>query len=668
MKGASRALKRASVEKFLEADPDQWAKQLVGELVNWGFSTEMITLRSYEASVSALREAFLTLRETLPLSLAWDLLFEFQLLRRQKRIDLVIVANDRLIVLEFKTGISGAGRDAHIQVEDYAFDLRDFHEPSHCRLIVPIVVGAKSHSNPAGLGPSGDSRVAPAIAVHSSQLALVLGQVANLKNPLDSSPIDSLKWEKGRYFPVPPILEAALHLFRSHDVADIASCSAGSDNLTVTVEAIKDVVASARADRQRTICFVTGVPGSGKTLAGLTAVHADDESGVRHNATFLSGNIPLVKVLREALIRDTVRLDKKKRPEAERSVHTFIEPMQAFIAEYGKGDTENPPVNRVVMFDEAQRAWDRSRMSQKKGIERSEPEILLDIMGRHEDAVLIALIGGGQEIHSGEAGLKGWGDALKADPRWKIAASPEVIKGSDLVGGSKLFPDGLPAGLKLNEHSSLHLAVSRRSIKSANWNQWVESFLRGDLDNARMMAERLEGFEVRVTRDLSKARAWLHARSKGTRRSGLISSSGNLRGRAFGIEVSSAFKGGIDWPSWFLNKEDDIRSSSYLEIPATEFECQGLEIDEVGLCWGGDFLPSDDKGIWRYRSFRGSKWTNVNGSSQQFIISKYRVLLTRARTGIVIWIPPSLPNDKTIDVEGFDQLYQHFIQAGIRLL
>jgi len=572
------------------------------------------------------------------------------------------------MVLEFKTGASGAGKDAKIQVEDYAFNLRDFHEPSHGRLIIPIVVGAKSSARSVSILQVDGSYIASTVSVHPSRLASALEQAAGITNPFDSSPIDSFAWEKGRYLPVPPILEAALHLFRNHDVADIAACGAGSDNLTVTVDAIKEVIASARANQQRTICFVTGVPGSGKTLAGLTAVHAIDEESGSHNATFLSGNIPLVNVLREALIRDTVRTNKMKRPQAEHHVHTFIEPMQAFVAEYGKGDTQNAPVNRVVVFDEAQRAWDSARMTQKKGIERSEPELLLDIMGRHKDAVLIALVGGGQEIHSGEAGLKGWGEALKADTRWSIVASPEVIKGSDLVGGSKLFTAGPPEGVNLTEHSSLHLAVSRRSVKSDNWNQWVEFFLRGEFELAKATADKLEGFEVRVTRDLSEARSWLHSRNRGSRRCGLISSSGNLRGRAFGIEVSSAFKGGINWPMWFLNDENDIRSSSYLEITATEFECQGLEVDEVGLCWGGDFLPSEVGGGWRYQRFHGSKWVNANGGSEEFITSKYRVLLTRARTGLVIWVPPALPADETVNAEGFDLLYQSVISAGVRPL
>ncbi len=664
MSGVSRSLKRAKAADFLRCDAEAWSKQLVGELVSSGFSTEATTLRSYKASIEALKVAFEELAERYPSSAEWDLLFEFQLLRRQRRLDLVILAADRIIVIEFKTGSSGAGKDAQIQVEDYAFDLRDFHEPSHGRLILPLVVGARLIRESWDIVRPEGSHVAITITVDPSQLALALEKAAKIANPFERDPIDPMKWEIGRYSPVPPILDAALHLFRNHEVQDIASCSAGSDNLTFTVDAIKEIITTAQATEQRTICFVTGVPGSGKTLAGLTAVHAADGSGLQHNATFLSGNIPLVNVLREALIRDSVKIDKKKRPEAARYVNTFIEPMQAFVAEYAKGDTLNPPTNRIVVFDEAQRAWDQSRMSQKKGIDKSEPEILLEIMGRHKDAVMIALVGGGQEIHSGEAGLKGWGDALKADPRWKILASPEVIAGSDLVGGSKLFPD--EAGdANLEQRSSLHLSVSRRSIKSSNWNQWVEAFLRGDLEHAYVLASQLEGFDVKVTRDLAKARAWLHLRSRGTRRCGLISSSGNLRGRAFGIEVSSGFKSGIDWPSWFLNGEADIRSSSYLEIPATEFECQGLEIDEVGLCWGGDFLPANQDAPWRFQSFRGSKWVNARGDSQQFIISKYRVLLTRARTGIVIWVPERIPDDNTIDDDGFELLYDRFLRAGI---
>ena len=638
----------------------------MGELVGKGFSGEQATLRSYADSLGSLQRSLLAIVKDLPEASDWWLFFEFQLPRRQKRLDLVILAKDRIIIGEFKTGAGTAGRQAVIQVEDYALDLRDFHETSTNRLIVPIVIGnAKAVGQPDFTLANG-AAITETVTIRTDQLSSAIHAICQLGHSFDRTTLNPVSWEQGSYFPVPPILEAALHLYRNHNVAEIASCSAGSENLSLTVEAIREVVSSATEKHLRVVCFVTGVPGSGKTLAGLSAVHAhSDEKGELPAATFLSGNIPLVKVLREALIRDAMSKDKQSRPDAKRHVNTFVESMQSFISEHGLTDIEKPPINRVIVFDEAQRAWDRDQMKKKKSIDSSEPALILEIMGRHENAVIIALVGGGQEIHSGEAGLKGWGDALQADPRWNVFASPEVIKGSSSVGGSKLFEKGIPSSINLVEHKDLHLSVSRRTYHSRLWNEWVEAFLQADKEMACTVASAIEGFEVRMTRDLDTAREWVRSRSQGSRRCGLISSSGNLRSRAYGLEVSSSFKGGIDWPSWFLNDENDIRSSSYLEVPATEFECQGLELDEVVLCWGGDFLPENPKD-WKFSSFRGSKWVNAkNPTVQRYILSKYRVLLTRARTGLVIWVPPGISTDPTTKQFEFDSLYDRLGSFGI---
>lgn len=664
-----RALLKKSVANFLSNDCETLSKLLVGELVSNGFSGEKATLQSYHDSFKILQKALTETIKVHPAASDWWLFFEFQLPRRQKRLDLIILAGDRLIIGEFKTGEGMAGRQAEIQVEDYALDLRDFHETSNHRLIVPLVIGNSHTPGSAEFKLSGGSAITGTVTVQSSQLASAITEICKVPHPFDHTNLDPVSWEQGSYSPVPPILEAALYLYRNHSVKEIASCSAELENLTSTVDAIRDVVEFATRKNCRAVCFVTGVPGSGKTLAGLSAVHAhSDQKGELPAATFLSGNIPLVKVLREALIRDAKSKDKQSRAEATRHVHTFVESMQAFITEHGLTDITKPPSNKVIVFDEAQRAWDRAQMLKKKSVDHSEPSLILEIMGRHENAVIIALVGGGQEIHSGEAGLKGWGDALEADPRWSVFASPEVIEGSSSVGGSKLFENGIPASLTVTEHKDLHLSVNLRTHQGRHWNEWVEAFLRSDQETSLAVAGALEKFEVRITRDLEAARSWARSRHLGSKRRGLVSSSGNLRARAYGIEVSSSFKSGINWPSWFLNNEDDIRSSSFLEVAATEFECQGLELDDVVLCWGGDFL-SDFSDTWKYSSFSGSKWKAVKKTIvQRFILSKYRVLLTRARSGLVIWVPEGIETDPSTKWTEFDLLYERLQRFGLKPL
>ena len=343
-------------------------------------------------------------------------------------------------------------------------------------------------------------------------------------------------------------------------------------------------------------------------------------------------------------------------------METFIQNVHRFIDAYFAEPTK-VPVDKVVVFDEAQRAWDAAQSQRKFGRAFSEPEILLEVMDRQPDwAVVVALVGGGQEINRGEAGLSEWGRALETRfQHWDVLVSPELKVGSHSTG-SCLFAK-LPTGLQISEDESLHLKVNLRSYKADVFSEFVDAVLRLDAEKARGLAGRLETFPLVMTRDIAEARAWLRGHQRGYRRIGLVASSGGRRLRAHGLDVSAD----LDVENWFLNSAEDVRSSYYLEVPATEFGIQGLELDWTGVCWGGDLHPLD--GRWVCRAFRGTRWLQVRDElTRQYVVNKYRVLLTRAREGCVIWVPPGDRTDPTRPSEVYDRVAEYLEKCGVKKL
>jgi len=483
--------------------------------------------------------------------------------------------------------------------------------------------------------------------------------------------IDAQQWNRSRYFPVPTIIEAASAIYGDHDVKEIACSRAGTENLNATQDCIVSEVESARVRGVKKLIIVTGVPGAGKTLAGLNAVQA--VTGVldpeREHASFLSGNGPLVAVLQEALKRSVAR---RKRGVA-RSVRARIRDMHVFVSD--SYDDPRPPADTLVVFDEAQRAWTAAKNLKKFGRDVSEPEKVLEIMGRHPTwAVVVALVGGGQEIHGGEGGLAAWGDALSKYTNWEVVTSPEAIHGGDSVAGSRLFRDSAPPGLVVVERAALHLNVCRRSVDSEVTAAWVNAFLNSEPEKAAGLAR--VGLPIWVTRDLSEARARLSAESASGRRAGLIASSGADRLRADGVETPTfTFLRGIDYRRWFLEEAGDHRSSNQLEVAMSEFEIQGLEIDFAALLWGGDLVI--EAGRLVARSLKGLEWQTSSGSGDaqagaddisKRILNRYRVLLTRFRKGMVIFIPVGSEADTTRQPAEFDSVYKYLQACGVREL
>lgn len=598
--------------------------------------------------------------------------FEFAIPRMGKRVDVVLMIEGVVFVLEYKVGADEHSKHARDQALDYALDLKNFHEGSHDRHIVPIAVATRAHPMSQEVSWYSD-RVALPLTSNAEALGQLIDKV--LKDILTKHEVPggtvAEDWATTGYKPTPTIIEAAQALYQGHDVEEISRSDAGAKNLSVTSRCIFDIITHSRTTSRKSICFVTGVPGAGKTLAGLN-ISTHKTIDTQEHAVFLSGNGPLVLVLREALARDEVsrtseeggRISKK---EAHQKVSAFIQNIHHFRDDALQSTA--PPIEHVVVFDEAQRAWNRASaekfMVQKRGVasfEMSEPEFLISIMDRRPDwATIVCLIGGGQEINTGEAGLVEWFDALERRfSNWDVYHSgqlehPNYSWGEDL--GAKL------AGLNAYARSDLHLSVSVRSFRAEKLSNFVGAVIDGDARRAAEIYDHLGAYHLGMTRDLAKAREWLRTRARGSERCGLVASSGALRLRPEGIHVKSS----IDPAAWFLNDKDDIRSSYYLEEAATEFDIQGLELDWTAVCWDADFrrLP----GAWGHFDFVGTKWQTVRDRFRQtYLANAYRVLLTRARQGMVLFIPKGDVGDLTRPPEFYDYTFEFLKACGVKEL
>ncbi len=644
-------IKRAYYSNTIESFLAESENEIRGELM------ENHTNRTLdEQQRNAWREQIRILKDQLQ-NIDGHIFFEFAIPRMGKRVDNIIITNDQVFVVEFKIGATEYHNHDKDQVEDYVLDLRNFHEGSHKIKLIPVLVCTEAASR------SSDS----IILTNKSNLGNSIRQLINF----DCEKINVEEWSESIYKPTPTIIEAAQALYKGHSVKEISRSDSGAINLTKTASCINKIIEKSKKSNLKTICFVTGVPGAGKTLAGLNIANERMQADESEHAVFLSGNGPLVDVLREALARDLVSTKKKQgikfaKKEAQRNTHSFIQNIHHFRDEY-LSDL-NPPIEKVVVFDEAQRAWNKhqasSFMKRKKGYQdfnKSEPEFLIEVMNRHMDwCTIICLIGGGQEINTGEAGLEEWIIALKNKfNNWNFYFSDQIVSNENYLKKDEITKWVVQNGIKKNE---LHLAVSVRSFRSERLSHFVRQLLDLELANAHSTYLTLmSDYPIYLTRELSIAKKWLKSKAKGTERIGLIASSGARRLRPLGIDV----KNEIDAPNWFLNRKEDIRSSYYLEDVATEFDIQGLEIDWACVAWGANFYLQNNN--WSYQKFRGSKWMNINQeATKEYLKNTYRVLLTRARQGIVIYIPKGSQEDITRPSKYYDETYQYFINIGIK--
>jgi hypothetical protein len=644
-----RAWWSGTLAEFRSAKPCAIVGTLATRLVEAHSINRETQIIAWRAQVDLLRSA------TSEMDPACRLLLEYPLLRLGRRIDALLLTEAAIFVLEFKVGDRSIDMAARRQVEDYALDLQDFHAGSGGHPIVPILIatGAKAKPPQWPLLWHGVTAVFDANAL--SLQDLLHNVTKNI--PRTSRPLVIAAWDAAPYRPVPTIVDAARMLYGRHDIADIRQARADVGNLARTTDAILAAVRDAKTNSHHTVIFVTGIPGAGKTLCGLNTVFAT-ESG----AAFLTGNFPLVYVMRTALERDA-RSQGRNIRVARQETESAIQPLMGFLRDNLERDS--PPHEQVIVFDEAQRAWDAAFGARKFGHPRSEAAMFLDIMRRHSDwAAIIALVGNGQEINTGEAGLYAWGEALLQRKDWHVYAPPTALSAKDTR--QRLFAIA-PADVVIDP--ALHLDIPIRSIKSASAAPWVDAVLLGNSEDARDIADRAGGVPFLLTRSLQAMRDRVRSMTRGQRRSGLVCSAGARRLRADGIFPSFPHMEADTVANWFLLHWPDVRASDVLEVPATQFACQGLELDFVGLCWGNDLIRRSGKTTWIARSFVGPRWQEPRGEAAiAYQINTYRVLLTRARYATVIWVPDGDSVDTTRDPPTFDAIAAFLTDCGARPL
>lgn len=651
-----QAYYQAQLEQFWDTNEDE----ILGTLTSFHVQAlEHLQTRAWQNQISYLKQQ---------LEQHWKgkIYFEFKIPRMGKRADCILFINSCVFVLEFKVGSSSFDRFAIDQAYDYALDLKNFHLGSHDLLIFPIVVATKANTASTNQIQIAKDLVAKPFLIGELGLnSLIKDCLAAAHTSSHAGFTVAEVWEKSGYMPTPTIVEAAQALYKSHNVEDIARSDSGAKNLSETTDEIFKIIERSKILGRKSICFVTGVPGAGKTLAGLNIATSRSVKKEEH-AVFLSGNGPLVEVLREALARDKVVSEKVKKKDAQREVSSFIQNIHHFRDEY----FTNPqaPIEKVVIFDEAQRAWSKEQatkfMTGKWGsgyAPQSEPEFLVKVMDRHNDwCCVVCLIGGGQEINTGEAGIIEWLKALDGTlSSWDVYIS-------DVLSDEHYTIDDV-ARLKLQSSSyqtskHLHLATSMRSFRAEKLSAFISEIISGnDKAALKIYSTLADNYPIFLTRKLEAAREWLRRSGRGTERIGLVASAGALRLRPEGIFIKSE----IDATNWFLNDKGDVRSSFFLEDVATQFDIQGLELDYVGVCWDAD-LRYEDVG-WKMHAFRGSKWQNVSSPERKkYLLNAYRVLLTRARQGMVIFIPEGSENDPTRPPTYYDGVFNYLRDCGLQ--
>lgn len=652
-------VKRSYYSNDIQSFLNQDNYSIFGEITtNDQFSAEDLQKNTWNREIEILKRELSQL-------LDGYIIFEYTIPRIGNRIDNIVIYKGIIFLLEFKVGEKKYPSYAIEQVTDYAFDLSCFHKESHNRLLVPILISTKAHSVKQEIRISKDN-VLETICCNEYEIAKYITEVS-LKFIQDEIIPDD--WINSLYMPTPTIIEAAQALYLGHNVEDISRNDASAKNLNQTTKAINKIIDYSKAHNRKSICFITGVPGAGKTLAGLNIAVERQKIAEDEHAVFLSGNGPLVDVLQEALARDDAKRNNISRKEASRKVKEFIQIIHHFRDDAISVDT--PPVEKVAIFDEAQRAWDEQNltdfMKKKKHIEdfnMSEPEFLISILNRHNDwATIICLIGGGQEINKGEsAGIYGWFDSLRNNyPNWDIYVSDKIT--DDEYSKGHNFAE-MTKNMNVNIIEDLHLAVSLRSFRSENVSNFVKALLDVDIDTAKRLYEQFNNdYPVFVTRNLHKAKLWVRSQAKGSQRYGLTASSGAKRLRKYGIWVQNK----IEATNWFLNGKNDVRSSFHLEETATEFDIQGLELDWTIVCWDADlrFENSD----FKHMKFVGTKWQNIKSADNiLYLKNAYRVLLTRARQGFVIFVPRGDETDMTAKPEYYDGIYRYLKSVGIKEL
>lgn len=649
-----------TINDFLKKSPET----IIGEIsVNGRLGHIHTELYAWEFQITLLKDILKQFNG--------HLFFEFSIPRMGRRVDCILIIKNIVFVIEFKVGEKEFLNHNIEQVWDYALDLKNFHQPSHELLLVPILVATHSKKIPLEvIFTSHNDNLTSPLRTNAENLGTTIQEVINFYQSTEE--INPNEYLKGSYSPTPTIIEAAISLYNNHNVEAITRNDADAVNLNYTSNYISETIDYAKQNNKKVICFVTGVPGAGKTLVGLKVAteHLDKEKG--NTSVFLSGNKPLVDILQEALARDKIVQEKLKgnkitKKSARESVKAFIQIIHHYRDEYLRDP--KTPYDHVAIFDEAQRAWTKEQtvkfMHQKKGIanfQYSEPEFLISCLDRHEDwAVIVCLVGGGQEINTGEAGISEWLSAVKNKFKdWETRISPNLI---DTEYNAQESIKELELTNTVVFDDKLHLSVSMRSFRAEYLSKFVKEILDFD-ENAKETLKKLKGkYPVVITRDIEKAKKWLKEKARGSERYGIVVSSQAYRLKPLAIDVKTP----INHVNWFLDDKDDIRSSYFLEDVATEFQVQGLELDWVCVTWDADLRYSNEG--WKTFSFVGNKWQNIHKNiRKKYLINAYRVLLTRARQGMIIVVPEGNIDDHTRQPDFYSPTFDYLKSLGIEIV
>lgn len=617
-----------------------------------------------------------------------QIIFEYDIPRLGKRIDVVLLYRGVVFCLEFKVGESKILETNIDQVLDYALDLKNFHKFSEDKVIAPILVATNYSNRSTSIQMSVyDDRVINPLVTGKAGISALIDNVLG-KFPSEA-PVHN-DWVISPYAPTPTIVEAAKTLYESHSVENITRHEADKVSTDATIKYILDVIQNSKTNGEKSICFVTGVPGAGKTLVGLDVAvkqtyQGNDAPVEDEGAVYLSVNGPLVAVLTEALAKDNhqkcrERNEKKNLTDSRREVGKFIQIIHRYrdnmlakiknpvengvlkidpekavkLAESGYGEVEH-----VAIFEEAQRSWTHKRLADylKRGgtygnklkvpnFPLSEAAFLIWSLDQREDwATIVCLVGGGQEINTGEAGISEWIHALNDKfPHWKVYISPKLTEPEYAEGKVNEL---LAKNENVTYSENLHLGVSLRSFRAEKLSAFVHSLLTFSPDASELYNEIKDRYSIVLTRDMETAKRWLHSKVRGTERTGVLVTKEAARFKPLGIHILPS--GDENAVHWFLEDKIDTRASNYLEDLATEIQVQGLELDYTCVLWDADMRC--DNGKWRYYTFNGKtawneKIPDTENKQEQikYMLNAYRVLLTRARAGMVICVPSGNSN------------------------
>lgn len=634
------------------------SSSIIGQLVKHSFEINKEQSNAWENQVSELQ----TRLEACEME--GDIIFEYDIVRLGKRIDVILLIRHMVFSLEFKNGKNVFTAQDAQQAEDYALDIKNFHKESENLYVCPILIAtdAKPYKKHQSLDCYPDKQV----HLQRENIETVIPKISQIVDLYgDDESIDFDRWFNSPYYPTPTIIAAAVEAYSSHNLSDIAQSEAGQTNIDNCEEKIFRLIDYARENKKKCMCFVTGVPGAGKTLVGLDVVAKNMDRGAGNLSVYLSGNGPLVKVLREAL-KKSVKARKQLNRETKTAIEALIQSSFAF-----KNDNAShnmPTAEHILIFDEAQRVWDQGKMKRKHAdnpaMDVSEPHLIIDVMDRHQDwAVVIGLVGLGQDIYDGEVGINEWFRCGVEDfPGWEIYYSPDIF---NQVEDKSIDREMIEKCARCHPLKDLHLKTSIRSFRADKQCRFVDALLDDDpVSAAETYREISKKYPVYITRDYTSAKKWARGQVRGSQRCDVLACSDAQRLRPEGIYIVK----NMDVENWFLASSDDLRSSNAMEVVASEFDVQGLELDWSVVCWDADLRRNESGEGWRYFNFRGKDWQRRKKPEQQrYLVNSYRVLLTRARQGMVIFVPRGVDpeEDKTRNRQFYDEIYDYLKSCGI---